>query len=85
MVARIKHPANILRGSAAVRPIQRFLDWSDRLAFAQNKEKARLAKRTMPSVPEPIRVSSPNTSGVHVKGALGGGSGYSLNNDKTPQ
>ena len=85
MARGISRPANILSGSTAIRPIQRFLDWDDRLAFAQNVEKARLSRRQMPSIPEPIRVASPNTSGVQIKPGLGGGSGYSLNNDKVQE
>lgn len=73
-MGRIKHPANILRGSRAITPIQRFKDWSDHLATATMFGRARAEKRTKPQIPEPPRVNVPNISGVHAGGSLKGGS-----------
>lgn len=73
-MAKITHPANIMRGSQAVRPIQRTLDFEDRMAAVAIQERARMARaHEMPAVTEPARANVPGISGVKVRSGLVGG------------
>lgn len=76
-MAKITHPANIMRGSQAIRPIQRSMDYADRMATVSVMERAKAEKaHQMPSVPEAPHVNVPNIEGVRAKSALGGGTAY---------
>ena len=75
-MAKITHPANIIRGSVAIRPIQRAMDFADRMAAVALRERVNAGRHQMPSVPEAPHVNVPRLTGVPAKGALGGGTEY---------
>lgn len=65
------HPKNLLRGGAAIRPIQRFRDWSDMMGTVALRERLK-ARRPMPSAPEGPKVAVKNLEGVKAGRELGG-------------
>ncbi|UJQ86418.1 hypothetical protein WOJTEK_89 [Gordonia phage Wojtek] len=73
---------NILTGSHKFTPIKREIGFAERLGAFQVAERAAMQSRRMPTLPPTPRVNVPEVSGVRAKGALGGGSGYPMSNNK---